>query len=489
MKRKSSARGKWEKAKDKIDLRVEKGNDGEVHVTWKRLGVGYAASIETQQAVTRVREEVAAAIEVSVSPSEGKEILGIAVGELLDDPKSKKMVIQPRVGIGPRWPEILLDPKKGTTVRFKDGDYVVVRKSRAIFTDNENAESLPRPVKSKDVRLGIRLFREITGLPKATCRLVIMFILAAYRPHGPYPILVIQGESGTAKSILTELIRMAIDPSQVPTIGCPASEKDLFDVTRKNHVLAFDNVSGLPGKTYDTLCRISSGGGIFLRKGSKLLGITEYAACRPIILNGIDNIGIRNDFLQRAIVISPPRIEDHKDEQLMRKRFKAALPKILGSLFQAVAHGYHTLKDVKLENKPRMAGFIKWSVAAGNSFGWTPEVILRDYTQNQKEAFQVLADSDSLMLVIQELVRREKEWTGTATQLLACIRRIADEAGIRELVVSKDIPRAANVLSERLNRSREKLMAYEVDYCPCPVRGARLICLRWLTSDNPKKED
>ena len=488
MKKKSTSKRKLDAAKEKCGLAVIQAKDGEIYVTYKRQGCRFGVQIGSSQALTTAREVVSEAIELSVTPSEGKEILELAVAEVLAAPNSKKELILPRVGKGAKGPEILLNPQKGKVVRFKDGDYEVFRESDVIFVDNENAERLPIPVKNDDIKVGIKRFRKITGLPQETCRLVLMFILAAYRPYGPYPILVIQGESGTTKSILTALIRLTVDPSSVLTIACPASEKDLFEIAKKNHMLAFDNVSGVSNKMYDALCRLSSGGGIAVRRGSKL-GMAEYSACRPIILNGIDNLGIRNDFLQRAIVIHLPRVEDHKNEQLMMKKFMAALPKILGSLFQAVAHGYKHLKEVNLKNKPRMAGFIEWSVATGKAFGWTEEVICGAYEQNQKEAFGVLADSDTLMLVIQELARRKKEWNGIATELLGLIKSITDEVGIRDLVVSKDIPARANVLTRLLNRSGEKLMAYGVEYSTNVVHGARLIHLRWIGTDETKKED
>src|SRR5262245_20219878 len=63
---------------------------------------------------------------------------------------------------------------------------------------------------------------------------------------GPYPALAIAGEQGSAKTVLSKLLRAVIDPSVAPVRALPRDERELFIAASNRHVLAFDNLSGLP---------------------------------------------------------------------------------------------------------------------------------------------------------------------------------------------------------------------------------------------------
>src|SRR6516225_3837820 len=46
--------------------------------------------------------------------------------------------------------------------------------------------------------------------------LVVAWLLAALRPRGPYPMLAISGEQGSAKTVLSKLLRALVDPNEAP---------------------------------------------------------------------------------------------------------------------------------------------------------------------------------------------------------------------------------------------------------------------------------
>jgi Protein of unknown function (DUF2939) len=93
--------------------------------------------------------------------------------------------------------------------------------------------------------------------------LVVAWLLGALRAGGPYPVLAIAGEQGSAKTVLSKLLRAVIDPSVAPVRALPRDERELFIAASNGHVLAFDNLSGLPPWLSDTLCRLTSGGAFF----------------------------------------------------------------------------------------------------------------------------------------------------------------------------------------------------------------------------------
>ena len=88
--------------------------------------------------------------------------------------------------------------------------------------------------------------------------LAVAWLVAALRARGPYPVLVLAGEQGTAKSTLARLLRTLVDPNTLPLRALPREDRDLFIAATNGHVLAFDNVSSLRPWISDTLCRLAN---------------------------------------------------------------------------------------------------------------------------------------------------------------------------------------------------------------------------------------
>jgi hypothetical protein len=76
--------------------------------------------------------------------------------------------------------------------------------------------------------------------------LVVAWLLAALRSSGPYPLLAISGEQGSTKTVLSKLLRALVDPNVAPVRALPREERELMIAANNGHLLAFDNLSGLP---------------------------------------------------------------------------------------------------------------------------------------------------------------------------------------------------------------------------------------------------
>src|SRR5437016_6088981 len=89
--------------------------------------------------------------------------------------------------------------------------------------------------------------------------LVVAWLLAALRPGGPYPVLAISGEQGSAKTVLSKLLKDLVDPNVAPVRSLAREERDLVIAANNSHVLAFDNLSGLPHALSDAFCSLATG--------------------------------------------------------------------------------------------------------------------------------------------------------------------------------------------------------------------------------------
>ena len=95
-----------------------------------------------------------------------------------------------------------------------------------------------------------------------------------------------------------------------------------------SHLLAFDNLSGLPAWLSDALCRIASGGSFAVRQLYTDDEEVLFKAARPTLLNGIEDIIGRSDLADRAIFLTlgPIAEEQRRSETELWREFELARP-------------------------------------------------------------------------------------------------------------------------------------------------------------------
>src|SRR4051812_14825549 len=171
--------------------------------------------------------------------------------------------------------------------------------------------------------------------------LVVAWLLAALRSGGPYPLLAISGEQGSAKTVLSKLLKALVDPNAAAVRALPREERELMISANNGHLLAFDNLSGLPAWLSDALCRLASGGSFAVRQLYTDDEEVLFKAARPTLLNGIEDIIGRSDLADRAILLTlgPIGEEQRRSETELCREFEFARPAILGALLDAAAHG------------------------------------------------------------------------------------------------------------------------------------------------------
>jgi hypothetical protein len=279
--------------------------------------------------------------------------------------------------------------------------------------------------------------------------LAVAWLLAALRDRGPYPVLALLGVQGAAKSTFTKILRSLVDPNTAPLRALPRDDRDLFIAANNSHVIAFDNVSGLPLWLSDTLCRLAGGGGFAVRQLYTDNDEVLFDASRPIIINGIEDFITRADLANRSIFCTLQEIQEsqRKDEETLWAAFEKERPKILGTLLSAVSLGLKRLPDVKLERLPRMADFTKWATACEPAL-WKPRTFMAAYDANRMEAVETVLDADPVATGLRQFMATRTAWTGTASELLGSLSLVVTEGERR----GKAWPAAPNKLSGRLRR-------------------------------------
>ena len=122
---------------------------------------------------------------------------------------------------------------------------------------------LPEPVRGGSID-ALRPFLNVRS--DADFVLAVTWLLAALRHRGPYPVLVLAGEQGSAKSTCSKILRSLVDPNTAPLRALSREDRELFIAANNGHVQLFDNVSGLAPWISDSLCRLATGGGFAVRQ-------------------------------------------------------------------------------------------------------------------------------------------------------------------------------------------------------------------------------
>lgn len=319
-------------------------------------------------------------------------------------------------------------------------------------------KALPYPEKTEGKGFSLGRFL------RADKVLIAAWVIGSMNPSGPYPILVLQGGPGSAKSTTAKMVKQLIDPSEGILRTHPSNFRDLMVSAKNSWVLAFDNLSGIPIWLSDGLCQLSTGGGLSVRKHFKNTQEQIFDAVRPVILNGIDYLPVRSDLADRAIVIELPPIsdEDRMAEKKLWSKFDKAKPRMLGSLIQSVSEALKNLSSVNLESTPRMADFTEWVIAGEPAMPWKEGRFLKEYEENQGLKKRMCLYYDDMATIIVDFIEHRGTWEGTAGDLLQDLKRDLMDQN-KDI---KGIPIGPAALAKKLKKTAHVLIenGVEVDF-------------------------
>ncbi len=295
-------------------------------------------------------------------------------------------------------------------------------------------------------------------------RLLVAWLVAALGPRSPYPLLVLHGEQGSGKSTVARVLQRLIDPSAGDLLAPPESLTDLVVTAKHNRLLAFDNLSSVPGWLSDALCRLATGGGLARRQLYTDDDLHVLVAQRPVVLTGLTELVTRGDLLERCLLLETAPIgEDRRwSEKELWSAFEECRPRILGALFDALSCSLRRLPEVEAQglDLPRMADFASWVTAAESALGWEPGAFLQTYQRclaaESDLPLEAWPASDALY---KTLKKAGGAWSGTATELLTELEKHADDRLIRR----RGWPSDGRRLSGALKRLAPSLRAVTID--------------------------
>jgi hypothetical protein len=359
----------------------------------------------------------------------------------------------------------------GRAVAINASGWSIVERPSAAFQRTDGMLPMPEPGRDGSVQL----LRPYVNLSDRDFRLLIAWLAAALRPVGPYPILALYGEQGSAKSTLAKIVRLFVDPHAVPLLVEPKSRRDLMITALNGWLLAYDNISAIRPWLSDGLCLVATGGGYAGRTEYTGLERTIFQVQRPTVLTGIDEFIRRGDLSDRSLILHLPPIPEsaRRREDEMWAALERDRARIFGGLLDAIVGGLRELPNVRLAKLPRMADFAAASEAIGRALGWPEGTFLADYEANRREASITQIEDSLVATVLLQNAARLGAWMGKPTELLA---DLCAAIGPKE-AASARWPKTPERFTNELRRIAPQLRLHGLRLTFGRTRSARFIAL------------
>ena len=306
----------------------------------------------------------------------------------------------------------------------------------------------------------------------------LCWLVSCFVPDIPHAMLIVYGEKGSAKSTACSLSKQLIDPSVLDTLTIPKDMRSLIVNLQQHWFLPFDNVSYINEEVSDTLCRAITGGGIQQRKLNTNAEDCIFTFKRCLAINGINNVATRSDLLDRSILIELSRIEDKDRRELseVQDSFKVDLPCILGGIFDVLSKAMAIYPDVKLDRLTRLADFTRWGYAIGEALGGKGQTFIDEYNSNIKTQNDEALNNDAVATLMIAFMKDKEEWEGKSTDFYNKMIALAPDCGIASN--SKQLPKAANSLTRKLNQLQSNLKYKGISFTIYEKSNANYISIK-----------
>ncbi len=354
-------------------------------------------------------------------------------------------------------------------VKIKSEGWEIVAHPSVAFWRPPGQLALPAPQRGGS----IDALRKYVNVSASQWPLLVVWLTAAMRPVGPYPLLVLTGEQGSGKTTLAEVCRHLIDPHESLPRGLPRSERDLMVAAHNAWLQIYDNTSAITNGQSDALCRLSTGGGFAARSLFTDDRETVFNAERPIILSGIDDFVRRGDLVDRSIFLQLGAI--FPEQRLERLEFWADFrrehPQLLGSLLDAVSGGIRLRPEVRLRALSRMADLERWGEAVVRGLGWAPGTFVDAYQANRRATCEQALEDSPLFVALTSALDSYRSLHCSATELLGILDGFRPE----HASVATGWPKSPWGLSTMLRRLAGQLRTIGIDCTAARSHSGRVI--------------
>jgi hypothetical protein len=355
--------------------------------------------------------------------------------------------------------EIDLGTADNKRISLEDGKATLISSgSTVLFTRSEIMQPMPVPTEAGSWNA---LLPHLNMDEKYKLLLIgwMTYVITHYKGQSAYPLLVIKGEQGSGKSLLSKhILRPLVDNNSCGLQMFPTDAKDLVISSQNQHVLIYDNIRFLSKKWSDTLCIAATSGSMATRKLYTDAEESVMHVHAPIVLNGIHNFIVEPDLASRCLTIQLDRItpNNRKDESRLIEEIENDAPAIFRGLLDLSAKLLEVEGSVQSANLSRLTDFCRWLAAMEQVLELDTCQLQMAYQENLSEAMLDTIQDNPLAAALLSFAEQLPggAWKGTPTQLL---QHLAGATCPDLAFSSNGLPKNAIALSKQL-KSIEKLL-------------------------------
>ena len=401
--------------------RLVRSADGRTYAV-PRLGPGIAVPL-----ASRGGNGLRARLAASLRRRTGKVAAASALADAITVLEGEAAELDPQpvwLRVGRHQDAVLVDmgTETGQCIRIRPGSWSVEAQSPVIFRRSELTHPLLEPQRGGT----LDPLRALINLSDDDWRLAVGWVVAAYLAGIPHPILLVQGEQGTAKSNLVRCLLALVDPQPAADREPPADKREWAIFARASWAFSFDNITQIPDWLSNSLCKGVTGDAVLQRALHSDEDIMVFAFQRVIAMT---TIALRRDpggdLADRMLLVEPDVLTHRLTEENVRAAREAALPGALGAVLDLVAAVLAGLPAVTVPDPPRMADFARVLAALDQVTGWDT---LGCYRAKVTAMSLALIEGSTLARALHRLATRPGPggadpgpWEGTAADLLATL--------------------------------------------------------------------
>ena len=150
----------------------------------------------------------------------------------------------------------------GQAVIIRPGGWEVAGRSPVLFRRTALTGQLPEPQRGGE----LHLLRELLNISDDSWALLVGWMVAAFVPDIPHPILLLGGLHGSGKTTAARMLVEVFDPSPAVIRSPPRESEQWAIAAAGSWGVLVDNISTIPAWWSDALCKAVSGDGWIRRK-------------------------------------------------------------------------------------------------------------------------------------------------------------------------------------------------------------------------------
>ena len=350
-------------------------------------------------------------LQLSFYRTQGKTIPKEAIGETIDLIEAKAFLDSPETDVHVRLAQsedyIFYDlgNDDGSIVEIGSEGWKLVGEAPVEFTRPSGFQAQVVPARGGSLSELSRCL----SLDKTNEVLLQAFLISAFNPDGPFPLLFIGGEHGSGKSFLSSMVKRILDPNALEKLRLPRDEHTLAIQAAQNRALVYDNTSYVRADISDSLCALATGMGFSTRKLYTDNETRTFKIARPVVINGIGDFADRPDLLDRAIQIKLTNLATSgvalRTERELNEIFYDVLPGVLGHLLDIVSYAQAHLAQARAPDGIRMADAARWLVAAEPATGHPTGTFTRALVAGLENMLVTKALNDPLVLALFDVLK------------------------------------------------------------------------------------